>query len=71
MNSTDQYWMKQINRLKGATIIEAVYDNSFEPVGYGMRIRYPNGKEAVVWLLGDEEGNSTGVISVEDWTPKT
>lgn len=68
------YEVNQIGeKLVGATIIGAAIDDSdaddFFGTYFGLRVRYPDGRQGVVWVMGDQEGNHCGALDIEEPEP--
>ncbi len=62
-----QIMAEQVNSLVGAEITEAFItpEDEYTPEGYGFKINL-NGKEKLVFVLMDEEGNGPGHLDIQN-----
>ncbi len=61
MNS---YWLKELAKFKGWTVIDAATDPEGE--FFGLVLCKRGEKTKILWLLCDEEGNGPGAFDVTD-----
>jgi len=63
-----KYLLSQLDKLKGGIIQYPVwaYGGAEEPSFAGLLIAFPHGKEKILWIQSDEEGNDIGWAEVEE-----
>lgn len=62
---TENYQLKLLEPLVGGTIVELVDANDGEEHYPAFRVRTRDGKDHLVVILRDEEGNGPGAVQVD------
>ena len=62
-----QFYLDKLSALQDGKIVGVAYDPSdphMDPI-VGLRIMMPGGKEAILWILRDDEGNGPGSFDIQ------
>jgi len=68
MSIDSKYTLMELGKLVGGTITGLVKApvNDFGEIDCGFKVKLPDRKEKVVWILRDQEGNGPGTVQVTE-----
>jgi hypothetical protein len=69
MRAKTKFYLDQLEKLVGATIVGTCIEGSEEGDFFGITIKLPGGKIKHLILLSDDEGNGPGSFELVDQRP--
>ena len=68
MNDQTKFYTNKLKKLVGSKIESVTYaeEDNYGNEFFGLVIKLKNGKEKILWLLSDDEGNAPGSFDIQN-----